>query len=82
MFFEKGNEVSRRLMQLKEQIEWDRANPENPVCPDCNNREDPAKLYAKLDGTLVCAECMDNETQRLTGCRWGTPETCRHPDCK
>lgn len=76
-----SDSITARLQGILELRQWDRANPENPVCPGCNRRENPARMYARLDGERVCAECKDDETQRLTGCRFGMDD-CNHTDCK
>lgn len=81
MFFDP--ETREALDRMKEGREWERANPENPVCPQCNRRDEPSKIVypLALDGTLVCGECADNETWLATGCRFGQLD-CDHNDCK
>lgn len=79
------SEVHRALARMKESREWDRVNPDNQVCPGgCNRRERPDWLDNIVRGVGVCAECADDETARVTGCRLGLPDDCtsmQHPDC-
>lgn len=81
MFFD--HETRDAFDRMKSDRQWARANPENPVCPACNRREEVSKINHPLvlDGTLVCAECADDEIWLATGCRFGQLD-CDHDDCK
>lgn len=80
MFFDQ--EARKAFDHMVADRQWQRANPENPICPGCKRREEAAKInYPRiLDGTLVCAECADDEVWRATGCRFGQFD-CDHDDC-
>lgn len=75
--------INQRLLAIKEQREWDRVNPDNPICPGCDRREHPARMIhtSSITGSKICPECLDDEFQLLTGCRWGE-FNCHHDDCK
>lgn len=76
-----GDEAREVFAKIQAGREWDRVCPTHPVCPGCDRRERPDLLrHRRLDGELVCAECIDDQTQLLTGCRFGLPD-CDHPDC-
>lgn len=71
----------RALKAHKEYREWVRANPENPVCPGCNRREEQTNLIWEVYGRMVCSECADDQIELETGCRFGM-SPCPHEDCK
>ncbi len=73
--------IERRLEAMKRDREWTRANPFNPVCPGCDNRENPEDLKYKVLGRMVCAECGDDADQIETGCRFRRAN-CKDDDCK
>lgn len=69
--------IDGALAAMKAEREWDRANPENPVCPGCNRRYPPEDLKE-----VACFECLDVALFLRTGCFFGKSPCCGNEDCK
>lgn len=51
-------------------------NHKKVPCLDCGKSKD-----VLIKGFGICSQCADDRLEANTGCRFGTPETCHHPDC-
>lgn len=81
-----SDDIRSILKKIKADSEWQKINLDNPLCAGwCNWRVHPDHLFVSKTGRgLLCAECADDEVQKITGCRWGKPDTCNsidHEDC-
>jgi hypothetical protein len=72
-----GDAIDAALQRMKAQREWDRVNPDNPVCPGCSRRDTSDDLSLG-----VCAECQDTARHLATGCRFGKTPCCGNEDCR
>lgn len=72
-----SGEIDGALARIRAEREWDRANPDNPVCPGCGRRDTPENLKE-----VACIECHDTALFIRTGCRFGKSPCCGNDDCK
>lgn len=72
-------DIEQTLADMTANAEWQRVNPDNPICNGCNRRTNALQMIL-VDSVLMCAECADDKLESDTGCRFGEAN-CLHPDC-
>lgn len=78
------NSITTKLVKLQLHFLEERENESNPCCPDCGLRDNIENFWPIIHNNIaayVCAECADDNTQRISGCRFDE-ENCLHEDCK
>lgn len=66
------------MLKKKDILQAIRSLPK-AYCPTCKRQRIGVDIIAALG---KCGECADDETEVKTGCRFGTPDACNHPDCR